>query len=177
MQAAYHAGNTRAEVLEIIREMPGLTSTEIATLMPHRNKNTVASTVFNLKNEGVIEVSGQKDAVGKDGRPKPTPVYTLSANPTPNVVAMKRKAPSEAALHMQVRGLKEQIAQLEAWKAKAIAEYPNLAVEPIVLKARKLVAAELRASGDMALAQHVEAGDKDTTLMMRVAIKALEEVE
>lgn len=177
MQAAHHNGSTRAEVLEIIREMPGLTSTEIATLMPHKNKNTVSSTIFNLKNEGVIEISGQKDVAIVTGGYKGVPAYTLSTNPTPNVIKMKRRAPSEAALHMQVKGLKEQIAQLEAWKAKAIAEYPNLAVEPIVLRARKLVAAELRASGDMALAHHVELGDKDTTLMMRVAIKALEEVE
>lgn len=177
MQAAYHNGSTRAEILEIIREMPGLTSTEIATLMPHKNKATVASTVFSLKNEGVIEVSGQKEVAIVTGGSKPVPVYVLSTNPTPNVVAMKRKAPSEAALHVQIKELKEQIAQLEAWKAKAIAEYPNLAVEPVVLKARKLVAAELRASGDASLAHHVEVGDKDTTLMMRVAIKALEEVE
>lgn len=177
MQVAHHNGNTRAEVLEIIREMPGLTSSEIASLMPHKNKVTVASTVFHLKQEGVIEVSGKKDTVSKDGRPKPILTYTLSTNPTPNVIKMKRKAPSEAALHMQIRELQQQITELQAWKAKAVEQYPDLAVEPVVLKARKLVAAELRASGDTSLAHHVEVGDKDTTLMMRVAIKALEEVE
>ena len=179
MQAVYINSDNelRGEVLEIIREMPGLTSTEIATLLPHRNKITVATTVFRLKNEGIVETTDKKAIVGKDGKPKSVPIYTLSANPTPNVVKMKRKAPTEAALHIQIKQLTTQIAELEAWNRDAIARYPDLAVAPTILKARKLVAEEVRAGGDHGLAEQIMAGSKDTTLMVRVAIKALEEGE
>jgi hypothetical protein len=131
--------------------------------------------VFWLKNKGVIEESGKKVVTMKNGVPKYVPTYALSSNPTPNVVKMKRKAPTEAALHMQIKQLNAQIAELEAWKRDAIARYPDLAVDPVVLKARKLVAEEVRAGGDHTLADQIARGVKDETLMMRVTIKALEE--
>lgn len=169
--------NTREEVLEIIREIPGCTTAEIRALMPHVSYNAVATMIHTLKTQGIIEVKDTKETIRSDGKVNTVPTYVLSSNPTPNVVKLKRKAPTEAALHMQIRQLQEQIATLEAWKADAIARYPELAVAPVVLRARKLVAEELRAGGDPTLAQHVERGEKDTTLMMRVTIKALEESE
>lgn len=168
--------NTRAEVLEIIREMPGVSSVEILQLMPHVSKASVFSMVHLLKKQGVITVNGSKTMrTGKVERKLPT--FVLGANPTPNVVRMKRKAPTEAGLNMQIKDLNERIAELEAWKRDAIARYPDLAVEPVVLKARKIVADEVRAGGDAALADHILRGLKDETLMMRVTIKALEEAE
>ena len=145
--------------------------------MPHASTSAVVSMVHWLKKNGIIEEGKNKRPIEqKDGSMRHVPTYVLSSNPTPNVIKMKRKAPSEAALHMQVKQLQEQIEVLFRWKADAIARHPDLAVAPLVLKARKLVAAELRASGDASLAHHVERGQKDDTLMMRVTIKALEEV-
>lgn len=176
MQVAQsNSGETQAEVLEIIREMPGVTSMEIASLMPHRSRAAITSMVFWLKNKGVIEESGKKVAPMKNGVSKYVPTYVLSSNPTPNIVKMKRKAPTEAALHMQIKQLLAQIAELEAWKRDAISRYPDLAVDPTVLKARKLVSEEVRAGGDHTLADQIARGLKDETLMMRVTIKALEE--
>lgn len=175
MQAVQNKGDTRAEVLEIIREMPNLTSPEIATLMPHVNKQTVMCMINYLKKTGVVTVGGKKDRTGEGGWVRAIPTYTLSTNPTPNVVKMKRKAPTEAALHIQIRQLNEKLAELEAWKRDAISRYPDLAVDPIILKARKLVSAEVRAGGDTALADQIVMGRKDDTLMMRVTVKALEE--
>lgn len=176
MRAAQtNSGETQAEVLEIIREMPGVTSAEIVSLMPHRSRSSVMSMVFWLKSKGAIEESGKKVISMKNGAPKHVATYTLSSTPTHNVVKMKRKAPTEAALHIQIKQLNAQIAELEAWKRDAIARYPDLAVDPTVLKARKLVAEEVRAGGDHTLADQIMLGRKDDTLMMRVTIKALEE--
>ena len=176
MQVAQtNSGETQAEVLEIIREMPGVTSAEIVALMPHRSKASITSMVFWLKNKGTIEESGKKIVAMKNGVPKHVATYTLSSNPTPNIVKMKRKAPTEAALHMQIKQLVNTITELEAWKRDAISRYPDLAVDPTVLKARKLVSEEVRAGGDHTLADQIMLGRKDDTLMMRVTIKALEE--
>lgn len=154
--------------------MPGLTSTEVAALMPHANKATVASMVFILKKAGYIKESGKKLESRRNGNPMSIPVYSISDNPAPNVVKMKRTAPTEQALHVQIKELNATISELVAWKTNAIARYPDLAVDPVVLKARKLVAEEVRAGGDNHLANEIIAGHKDSTLMVRVAIKALE---
>lgn len=170
-------GTTNNEILEIIRLMPGLTSTEIAELMPHVKKTTIAPAVHMLKNLGAIKTEGHKLITCANGKPKPVPTYVLSNEPTSNVVKMKQREPTEVGLRAQLESLKVKVSELEAWKADAIARYPDLAVDPVVLKARKLVASELRTSGDTNLASEVEAGRKDSTLMMRVTIKALEETD
>lgn len=174
MQAQRNA-NVREEVLEVIREVPDSTLSDICTLIPHSTYSAVASTISHLKKAGVVEVSGSRDIVRSNGLAHKTSTYRLSANPTPNVVKMKRKEPTEAGLHVQIKQLQEQIAELEVWKKEAIARFPDLAVDPVILKARKLVAEEVRAGGDSVLAEAVRAGRKDDTLMMRVTIKALEE--
>lgn len=166
---------SRREVLEIIRELPDSTSREIASLMPHMNPATVAATVNKLKMEGIVIESGSKVLDITNGT-RTFVTYAISPNPTPVVARMKRTAPSEAALHLRIKELEATIAELRVWKDAAISRYPDLAVSPIVLKARKLVAEELRAGGDPALAEQVSLGRKDDTLMMRVTIKALEEV-
>ncbi len=74
-----------------------------------------------------------------------------------------------------IEPLRKQIAELEAWKAEAIARYPDLAVPPLVKRARQLVAEMLRSSNDHGLAGQVVAGTKDGTMMMRVCVAALEE--
>jgi hypothetical protein len=76
-----------------------------------------------------------------------------------------------------MKELRRQLAELEAWKEAAMSRFPDLAVSPIVLKARKLVADEVRAGGDMLLANQIVEGKKDETLLVKVAIKALEEVD
>lgn len=171
-----HRGNgvTRNEILEIVRVMPGLTAKEIAELMPHCNASTIASVIHGLKISGALKVTGKKEIMRSNGWPTKAETFELSNDPTPNVVRMKQREPTEAGLHMQVKELKAKVAELEGWQRDAIARYPDLAVDPVVLTARKLVAAEVRAGGDNNLADHVLAGHKDDTLMVRVAVKALE---
>jgi len=167
----------REEVLEIIRELPGSTSAEIRALMPHRKRALVASMLSYLKKRGIIEVSGRKSVAVGDGKMRRIEAYRISDNPTPKFARRARTTPSEAALHELIQALNKQLDDLHAWKTKAIARYPDLMVDPTVAKARKLVAAELRAGGDVVSARHVEKGDRDDALVMRVTIKALEEAE
>lgn len=168
----------KGEILEILRELPGLTTQEILELMPHTTRSSVFSLVSKLVRSGAVEVAGTKPGAPRQigGKPYPISTYRISANPTPNVVQMRRKQPSETALTVRIKELEDRIAELTVWKNAAIARYPDLAVDTVVLKARKLVAEEVRAGGDVALADQIIAGNKDATLMVRVTIKALEEV-
>ena len=77
-----------------------------------------------------------------------------------------------------VDGLKQRIAELEQWKTTAIARFPDLGIDPIVLNARQIVSAELRStndSGDRNAADAIMAGQRDNVLAMRLVIKMLEE--
>lgn len=168
---------TRDEVLEIVREMPGLTTNEIHALMPHTSRAALNSMVTYLTARGDILRTEGKQEMGPKGIARRNPTYAISSNPTPKAVKHKVKEPSTTALHATIKELHDKIADLEAWKQAAIARYPVLGVPPIVARARKLVAAEVRAGGDNALADQIIAGAKDATLMVRVAIKALEESE
>lgn len=164
-----------AQIIEVVKEMPGLTTSEISSLMPHANKSTVGYYMHRLAKQGIIYEVGKKSSGGGSGRRRNVAVYAFSDNPQPVAVPVKRKAPTEAALHIHIKELKAQIAELETWKADALSRYPDLAVDPVVLRARKLVADEVRAGGDKALAEQILAGRKDDTLMVRVTVKALEE--
>lgn len=73
----------------------------------------------------------------------------------------------------RIKGLLVENQSLLQWKADAIARYPDLAVDPVVLKARQMVAAEIGDS-DKASRDAVLAGQRDGTLQMRVAVKLLE---
>jgi hypothetical protein len=171
------AKNTRGEVLEIIKTMPGVTASEISQLMPETTPQAVQCMLSKLKDQGYVVVSGKKKESTSSKRGYPVSTFVLNPDYTPgsNVVQMKRKVPTEAGLKAQLDQAHKLVAELQAWKASAIVRYPDLAVPPIMLKARKLVAAEVRAGGDRHLADEIMAGHKDATLMVRVTLKALEE--
>lgn len=189
-----------AEVLEIVREMPGCTSAEVVALMSHVKKQTVYARLDALNIRG--EVRQERDdkkrvhwyinetgvpVAPRRGKAKKPAVIEL------NVVTSKEHAerisrhirdakvnttyvPEVAHAHYQatIDQLRARVAELEAWKADAIQRYPDLAVPPLLKKARDIVAAELRASDDINQAERVELGHCDTTLPVRVALKMLE---
>jgi hypothetical protein len=160
-------------ILEVIRELPDITSRELYTFVPHIAKGTVSSIIHNLKVRGVLVENGSKALPTLKGV-RSYPAYRVSDNPVPPVPKLKNDKPTDAALQMRIDELSRQVCELAAWKTDALARYPDLAVDPIVLKAREIVAAELRATGDNALADLVMSGAKDNAMLVKVTITALE---
>lgn len=101
--------------------------------------------------------------------------YSPNPNPAPAPAAaqpkMKRKKPTEAGLQATVSLLREQVAELEAWKADAIRRHPDLAVSPVVLKARALAARKFPDK-----ANEIHSGRMDDKPLIQVIVEALEEV-
>jgi hypothetical protein len=164
------------EVLEVVRTLPGITAREVYTFMPHVPKGTVSSILHSLKIKGTVIEEGTKTLDTASG-PRPFAAYMVSDSPVPLGKKRKLKQPTDDGLREQMKELRRQLVELEAWKEAAMSRFPDLAVSPIVLKARKLVADEVRAGGDMLLANQIVEGKKDETLLVKVAIKALEEVD
>ncbi len=161
------------EILEIIRELPNITAREIYTFVPHIPKGTVSSTLHGLKMQGIVVKSGYKTLPTASGD-RPFDTYVVSDNPTPPAKKLKNDRPTDTALKMQIAELCSRINELEAWKKNALERYPDLGVDPLILKARQIVAAEVRASGDKHLADLVLSGAKDETMLVKVTAKALE---
>lgn len=165
------------EILAVVKELPGITAREIYEFMPHVPKGTVSSAIHGLKVQGYFTFGTKVLPTRKGDREFTT--FTLSPNPDPKYapVIKKRKTPTESGVNAQLEQIKAELAELKAWKDMAIARYPDLLVDSTVLKARKIVAAELKAAGDCNLAEQVLAGKKDETMLVKVTARALEEVD
>lgn len=175
-------GRASKEVVNTVKIMPGLTANEIAKLIPDVKYSTVLSTVSNLAKQGVLVNAGYATITKSNGLQVKAAKFNYSDSPVPLPTDRKLKKPTPTGyeaqiseLKAQIAELKAQIAELEAWREAAVTRYPDLAVPPIVLRARTLVAEEVAAGGDYTLADQIKRGLKDATLMVRVAIKALEE--
>lgn len=165
--------NLTQEIIEIASAMPGVTATEVCQLMSHERRPRVMARLSWLYKIGVL-TRGSTQTKANSGR---NTVHTYAVNPDPRikpvVTQRKQQVPSDAGYAAQVAELKAKVAQLEQWRAEALERFPDLATDPIVLKARQLVAATLRENGDSALANDVLAGRKDGIVPVRVAIAAL----
>lgn len=163
------------EITAVIKELPEITAREIADLLPHVATGTISSVIYNMKNRGEL-IEGRKVMPFKNGQKK-FPAYTINPDPKPLARKMKLKVPTEAGLQARLDEANAKIAELEEWKAAAIARFPDLNVDPAIIKARKIVAAELKAAGDCNLAEQVLRGTKDETMLVKVTARALEEAD
>jgi len=159
------------EIIDTLRMMPNRTGQELMDALPHIKRSTMYSALSTLRNNDAITISGQDPQfLGPDGEPtKMINRYSATDKPFP-----KRKPPKRQGYKGIANALKDQVAELQRWKANAIRQYPDLAVPSSVLKARKVVADEVAATGDSALADQIRRGDQDNSLMMRVTIKVME---
>lgn len=168
-----------SEILEVVKNLPGVTSGQIVEFMPHVNKQTVYANLHSMYLRG--ELSRDLDDAAKDGRGRPPYKWSISATGKPPMV--RKVKPSEVQRFndcvvttrpaVPPADLYGELEELRRWKADAIARYPDLAVDPLVLKARQMVAEEI-GDTDAAMRDAVLAGQRDGALPMRVALKLLE---
>jgi hypothetical protein len=166
--------SVKSEVLEIVQELPGVIGKQIVELMSHANRGTIYAELNNLIATGqiVAEPVEKPDWKWGDG-PRRVRAYRINPNPTPVAPPRKLKAPTETGLAAQLEDLKARIRELEEWQADALERHPDLAVKPIVLRAREIVAAVFK--DDPTKAQQAHRGGMDTTPIMRATLTALEE--
>lgn len=86
-------------------------------------------------------------------------------------------APKPAEAGTELETLKARLAELEKWREETLTSHPELApkppVEPIVLKAREIVARINREEGHTTFADGALAGDHDMDIEMLIALACL----
>lgn len=193
--------SARSRVLECITDAPGLTGAEIAELLSDLPNTSVAAVLTKLAGQGEVmrepaRTASQRatfrytlntDPAAKPAikryRPRKGKVTTIEPQrgPLPSVEVKpvsgngSIKTMSKASLRGRVAFLEQEVADLRAWKASALERYPDLAVDPLVLKARAIVAKVLCDRGDAEGAHQVKQGQRDGMPIMIATIAALNE--
>lgn len=144
-----------AKIIETVREFPGLTPREISEFTGIK-MNSLTSPISEQIKKGVLKREDHRIYMG-DGKP---------------IIPPKMRMKPETKLNLQVQQLQEQIADLIAWKEAAIKEYPDLAVKPEILEARKVLAKVFTDNGDKIKAAEARTGSLDNTTLMKVALLA-----
>jgi hypothetical protein len=139
------------EILEVIRNMPGCSMGEIKELVSF-GSDSVSSRLTTLKAKGMVRHEGKKYYPG-DGKP-----------PIPK--KLQAKAP------IATMSMRTELDELRAWKAAAIAKYPDLGVSPELKAAREAAIAYYKKIGDNNRANSVKAGELDNTPVIQVALLA-----
>lgn len=150
----------RTEILEIVREMPGSSASEIGQLMSHARYSSITCALAGMKTRG--DVTTQKEK-GETTR------YFIG-NGTPAPPRRKAKAPQVSEAGSLVRELEIRISELEAWKAYALDLFPDLAVSELVLRARKIAAEHVQPDQRL----DVLSGKRDQNAIIKAVVAALE---
>ena len=150
--------NLTQEILEIVREMPKATTKEIEQLMSHASATRVRRLLLQMSNTG--RLIRHKVKTNRSGRAPSA--YEL--NPDWNGNAVKLVQPDLTA----------ELRELRQWKAEALLRYPDLAVDPNMLRARTIVAAQ--AGDDHRARDEILGGKRDTSLAVRSTFIALTEL-
>ena len=170
-----------SEIIEIIREFPKVTASQIIEFCPHMRRQNVYSTLNSLNVRGIIAADLIENPNPKGKNPiKRVNGYTLEEKPNPKSYKARKglefKKVKVADTSAELEQLRERVLDLEQWKREALARYPDLAVDPITKRARELSIARYEEIGDFKMAAEIKAGKKDKCPFMLIAISALNEV-
>jgi hypothetical protein len=162
------------QIITIVREKPGLTPRQIGDHFPHLGQGSWSSQITQAVAKGVLRYQETpcKPNKASGWRTKYKTVHLGDGKPVVRAPRQKRDAPSLLLL----TALRYEIATLKAWQADAIARYPDLGVEPLLLKARQIVAKALREAGEHGAVDAVMNGSRDHSVAIRATITALEHV-
>lgn len=164
-------------VLDVLAQFnEGLLAAETKELFPGEgNPNAVPAALSLLKAAGAVKVIGKRvsplsgklcSVFAATGKPLAEPVRS---SPT-------RKAPTSIGMVARLDAANAKVAELEEWKADAIKRFPDLAVDPAVIQARKRVAAMFRSDGDSMKADAALSGQMDNTPIMRAVTATIEDL-
>ena len=139
----------------------GLTSHELKLLLgADKIYGNPSAYLSHMVKEGLAYKKGYRP--NPDTNMKMT-VYFTNGKPFSERKSMVKKS----------KRLDQELIDLRTWKKNAIARFPELAIDPIVAKAREQVAKIYRDDGNDQKAQMVESGEMDEGDAMKVAISML----
>ena len=165
--------NTRKEeVFSMLGLYPNSTTKELSDLMPHHTIDNISHAVSSMAAKNIVFVTGSKREEGPSGRITTHKAYSVkyqkaAKDPAP------QPTPRPDLFNSLVKTLEEEVKALEQWKQAALLRYPDLDVDPLLLEARALLAAEAEAEGNEIQATDILKGNRDHNFSVRALVKIL----
>lgn len=153
----------------LIKESPGISTKELGEFFPGTSRNgfsamlSVCYSKGNFRREKIRNAQGLRIGYRYWYEPGAKPISERAPKPNPK--------PSQFAVAVVSEDLKAQVRELEEWKTLALARFPDLAVEPAMLQARKIFAEQYKS--DPHVVRDIMGGAKDTSPAIRAIVAAL----
>lgn len=166
----------KSRILDAFKVMGSMTSTEAQQLFTDEIPKSIQSQISqaSLAGELLREVAPRKQ--GDRGIK-----YIYSFNPDFVRGAHKKRVKAsrgpnkvtDSGMAARLDIANKLVTELQAWKVDAIARYPDLAVDPTIIEARKLVARVMRDAGDRSGAEDVMSGRRDKSVAVLAVAEAV----
>lgn len=168
----------QSEVFEVMKKNPNKTSRDLHELLPHLTLQNVSAAVNALKVKGIVTITGEKAEASDAGNITTHRCYSVDlgrvAKCSPPQPAQQRNAQPDL-FNKLIETLKAEVDMLEKWKEAALLRYPELDIDPLLLKARAFLAAESEEQNCKPAAHAYINGNRDHTIAVRALVRALEE--
>jgi hypothetical protein len=168
----------KADVLNTLKLNPNSTTKELSLIMPHMDIDSISHAISSMADKGIVFTTGKKVETGPSGRDITHRAYSVKyekPNKAPPLRAQPNVQPDLFA--DLINTMEAEIATLTMWKEAAILRYPDLDVDPILLKARDILAAQLEEDGKTVRIQDVLNGSMDNSSALRALVKLLKEIK
>jgi len=164
--------NTRKEeVFNMLGLYPNSTTKELADLMPHHTIDNISHAVSSMAAKNLVFVTGKKREEGPSGRITTHSAYSVKYKKSIDVPP--KVAPQSDLFGQLIKTLEAEVTTLTLWKEAALLRYPDLDVNPLLLEARALLAAEAVEEGNEIQADDILKGNRDHSFSVRALVKIL----
>ena len=165
----------KREVLDMLKLHPNSTTKDLHSLMPHLDIDHISHAISSMMGKDVVFITGKKRETGPSGR---TTTHRSYSAKQPKEVCNKSQVKPQAKpqgelLNSLIKTLQAEVKTLQEWKQAALLRYPDLDVDPILIKARRLLAAQLEEDGRITRVEDVLNGMMDHTSALRALVKIL----
>lgn len=162
----------QSEVFEVMKCNRNKTSRELHEFLPHLTLQNVSAAVNALKFKGLVTITDHKQEISDAGNITTHRCYSVDLGKVnkPNQAQAK---PQGDLFGQLVETLKAEVDTLQQWKQDALLRYPDLDVDPLLLEARALLAAEAEEQNSRAASDAYSNGNRDHTIAVQALVKAL----
>jgi hypothetical protein len=164
----------QSEVFEVMKTHRNKTSRELHEFLPHLTLQNVSAAVNALKVKGLVAITDHKQETSDAGNVKSYRCYSVDFGKVKKYTPPSVPSNAQPDLFGQlIETLKAEVDMLQQWRAAAILRYPDLDVDPLLLEARALLAAESEEQNCKPAAHAYINGNRDHTIAVQALVKAL----
>jgi len=164
----------QSEVFEAMKTHHNKTSRELHEVLPHLTLQNVSAAVNALRTKGLVAITAHKQETSDAGNAKSYRCYSVDFG------KVKKPTPPSAPSNVQpdlfgslIKTLEAEVIALQQWREAAILRYPDLDVDPLLLEARALLAAEADEQNCKPASHAYINGNRDHTIAVRALVKSL----